>query len=211
MAEGAVPGETPMTQDPTGRSLPPAVAELPDVPGAVSIRPDVLRARSEVVAARQRLASEVDQLERSARSAFDIRAKLRSLPDRVREDPARAAAVGGVAAGVAAGATALARRARRPRRHGFLPEDIEDAIARLGKNRDKVRSSLEQSFADYLKERGFEQRSRRGRLGEALAAVAVPAATQVARELLKRSMAPPPDAAGPAASEEAKAAKDASA
>lgn len=200
MAEGTVAGEPPVTDDKTGASVPEAVAALPDVEGAVSTRPDVMAARSAVVAARERLGTEVDQLERSARATFDVKARITGIPQQAREDPARSAAVAGVAVGAVAAMTALVRRARRPKRRGFLPADVEEAVSRFGKNGDKVRRSLEDSFATYLREHGAQEPSKRRGVPPVVGMVAAPIAGAVARELLKRVTAPPPDAGARASS-----------
>lgn len=175
--------------------VPQPVAELPDVPGAVSTRPDVLAARSAVTAARADLVTQVDRLEQSARATFDIKARIRSIPDRARQDPARAAAAAGVVAGAAVGLVSLIVRSRRRKPYGVMPKDIEEVLSKLGKNSDRVRRSVEDSFAEYLRQHGAQEPSKRRRIPPALVMFAAPVAGQVARAVIQRVMAPPPDVA----------------
>ena len=175
--------------------VPQPVADLPDVPGAVSTRPDVLAARSAVTAARQDLVTEVDRLEHSARATFDIKARIRGIPDRARQDPARAAAAAGAAAAAVVGLVSLIARSRRRKPYGMMPKDIEEALSKFGKNSDKVRRSIEDSFAEYLREHGAQEPSKRRRVPPALVMFAAPVAGQVARAVIQRVMAPPPDVA----------------
>jgi hypothetical protein len=193
VAQGTVPGGSAVTGGPGGERLPEAVAALPDVPGAVSTRPDVLAARSSVVASRERLAAEVDQLGRSARATFDLKARVGRIPEDAAEDPVRAAAIGAAGTGAVAAIVALIRRSRRPKKARILPEEVEDVIGKLGKNGDKVRRSLESSFASYLREHGVEEEPGGRGLRRIVGLVAAPLGGAVARELLKRVVGPSPE------------------
>ncbi len=193
MAEGTVAGG-PVSDDRDEGFQPQPVEALPDVPGAVSTRPDVLEARARVVAARDELVRDVDQLATTTRSTFDIKARIRGIPDRVRQDPARAAAAAAVVVGTVGGIVVLVVRSRRRKPYGYLPADIEEALSRLGKNGDKLRRSLEDSFAAYLREHGAQEPSKRRRVPPALVMFAAPIASQLTRAALKRMMAAPDDA-----------------
>ncbi len=193
MAEGAVPGGPRVTND--EGFVPQPVEALPAVPGAVSTRPDVLAARSAVIAAREQLATEVDRLEGSARATFDLKARIRGIPDRAREEPGRAAAFAGAGLAAFGGLAALIARSRRRKPYGLMPEDIQEALDKLGKNRTAVQRSVEDSFADFLREHGAAEPSRRRRIPPALVMFAAPIAGQVARAVIQRVMAPPPDVA----------------
>ena len=194
MAEGTVPGG-PVSDETSEGFVPQPVSELPNVPGAVSTRPDVLAARAAAVASREGLAVEVDRLRSTARATFDLKARIRGIPDRAREDPVRAAAAAGVAAAGVAGFVSLIARSRRRKPYGVMPDDIEEAFSKLGKNGDRIRKAVEGSFAEYLREHGAQEPSRRRRIPPALVMFAAPVAGQVARAVIQRVMAPPPDLA----------------
>jgi hypothetical protein len=199
VAEGTDASGSPVTEE---GFTPQPVEALPDVPGAVSTRADVLEARRSVVAARETFTADVQQLRRSARATFDIKARIRGIPDQVREDPARAAVRAAVVAGVVGGLAALIRRSRRHKPYGLLPEDIEQAIEALGKDSDRVRHSVEDSFAAYLREHGAAEPSRRLRIPPAVTMALAPVAAQVARIVIQRLIArpqtPPPSEDRPA-------------
>lgn len=171
--------------------VPQPVADLPDVPGAVSNRPEVLAARAAAVEAREGMASEIAQLRRSTRATFDIKARLRRIPEAAREDPAKAAAIGAAGIGMLTGMVALVRRARRPRAFGVLPEDVDKVISGLGPEGEKVRQSLESGFAAYLREYGAQVPQRRRRVPLAIQLFVLPVAATVAREMIKRVAAAP--------------------
>lgn len=109
-------------------------------------------ARDRVLAARADLAEQLDLLEASGRAAVDI-------PARVRQNPAKAAAmVGGVGFLALKGPQRLIRGAKRvvrgkpePLPSSMLPEEIEKTLRKLGSDGDKVRGALERDFADYAK------------------------------------------------------------
>ena len=109
-------------------------------------------ARDRVLAARAELASEVEVLEASARAAVDIRA-------RIRQSPAKAAAIaGGAGFLVLKGPSRVYRAVRKavtgtpaPMPKRMLPKEIEKTLRSLGDDGDKVRGALERDFADYAK------------------------------------------------------------
>jgi hypothetical protein len=110
-------------------------------------------ARDRVLAARAALGDEIDALEASARAAVDI-------PAKVRQSPAKAAAIAGSAGFVVLGGPkrifGAARRAvfgptaDLPKR--MLPDEIEKTLKKLGDDGNKVRGALERDFAAYAKE-----------------------------------------------------------
>ena len=110
-------------------------------------------ARQRVLAAREGLATELDQLEASARAAADI-------PSKIKRSPAKAA---GLAAGagflVLGGPKRLFKRAKAaivgpepelPER--MLPDEVEKVLRKLGGDGDRVRGTLERDFADYVEQ-----------------------------------------------------------
>ena len=109
-------------------------------------------ARERVLAARAELATEVERLQASARSAVDI-------PSKIKRNPAQVAAVAGTVGFVALGGPRrLFRRAKAaivgpdlPLPESMLPEEIEKALKKLGTDGERVRGTLERDFADYLK------------------------------------------------------------
>jgi hypothetical protein len=120
-------------------------------------------ARAEVVAAREAFAAEYSQLGPATRAAVDVPAKIRRAPVQ------SAALAGGAAFLVLGGPRRVLGRLRRVVRgqpaalpSSMLPDDIEKALRKLGSDGDAVRGALENSFADYLDQRGsFAQRSVR--------------------------------------------------
>ena len=128
-------------------------------------------ARTEVVAARQALATESARMGTATREAVDI-------PAKIRRAPAKSAAVaGGAAFVVLGGPRRVARRLRRavrgepaPMPSSMLPKEIDKAIRSLGSDGDAVRGALERSFAGYLAKNGkLTDRSVRGATEEAIA------------------------------------------
>ena len=110
-------------------------------------------ARDRVLAARATLSEEVENLEATARAAFDV-------PAKIRRSPAKAAAiVGGAGFLIAGGPKRLFRRAQRVVRgpsaampRAMLPNEIEKTLRRLGDDGDKVRGALERDFASYARQ-----------------------------------------------------------
>jgi hypothetical protein len=144
-------------------------------------------ARAEVVAAREAFSGELARLEAAGRAAVDVKAK-------VRRNPARAA---GLAAGagflavggplkVARGVGRVLRGKKEPSSSSsLLPKEVDKALASLGDDGKKVRSTLEREFARYLEQRKSEE--DRGLLGGIAGAVTaglvVPASRTFARRL----------------------------
>jgi hypothetical protein len=190
VAEGTVPGG-PVSETTSEGFVPQPVSQLPDVPGAVSTRPDVLGARSAVTAARDEFVTEADQLRRSARATFDIKARIRGIPERARQDPARAAAAAGLATGAVIGLGALVARSRRPKAYGVLPEDVDKILGRIGPEGAKIRASLESGFAAYLREYGAQVPQRRRRVPLAIQLFVLPVAATATRAMIRRLAAPP--------------------
>jgi hypothetical protein len=147
-------------------------------------------ARERVLAARAQLAREVELLGASGRAAVDI-------PARVKESPAKAAAlVGGVGFLALKGPQRLYRAARTritgkparmPRR--MLPDEIEKTLRKLGDDGDKVRGTLERDFAGYVKQ---SQKDRKGMISIVLLAVARPLLARGARAAGDMLFAPTP-------------------
>jgi hypothetical protein len=122
-------------------------------------------ARDRVLAARADLGEELDRFEASARAAVDI-------PARVRENPAKAAAVvGGVGFLALKGPQRLFGAAKRvvrgkpePLPESMLPDEIEKTLRKLGSDGDKVRGALERDFAEYAKRSQAKRESARNLL-----------------------------------------------
>ncbi len=148
-------------------------------------------ARDRVLAARAEFDAQLTGLAASARDAVDI-------PAKVRRNPAKAAAVAGGLAFLlmrgpqrllgAARSALFGRRASMPDR--MLPKEIEKTLAKLGKDGDKVRGTIERDFADYVKQR---QRDRRAIPTVLLLAAARPDLSAVARRAAEYLTAPPSD------------------
>jgi ElaB/YqjD/DUF883 family membrane-anchored ribosome-binding protein len=136
-------------------------------------------ARDRVLAARSELASELEGLEASARSAVDI-------PARIRESPAKAAAIAGAAGFLLLkGPTRVYRFVRKavtgsptPMPKRMLPKEIEKTLRSLGDDGEKVRGTIERDFADYAKK---AEKDRRGLLSAVILAVARPLVTRGAK------------------------------
>jgi hypothetical protein len=116
--------------------------------------PKVAEALAGVKAAREGVATEMDNLNTSVRAAVDIPAKIKRNPV-----PTLGAA-GGAAFLLLGGPRRLAQGVEKrlfPKRYTrppkVLPRDIEKAIDRLPEeDRDKVRAHLERDFAAYLRD-----------------------------------------------------------
>lgn len=136
-------------------------------------------ARDRVLAARTELASELDVLEASARSAVDI-------PARIRESPAKAAAIAGAVGFLLLNGPARVYRFVRkavtgspaPMPKRMLPKEIEKTLRSLGDDGEKVRGAIERDFADYAKK---AEKDRKGLLSVVLLAIARPLATRGAK------------------------------
>ena len=147
-------------------------------------------ARTEVVAARQALATEAGRMETATREAVDIPAKIRRAPAR------SAALAGGAAFVVLGGPRRIVRRLRRavggepaPLPSEMLPKEIDKAIRSLGSDGEKVRGALERSFANYLAKNGkYTDRSVRGATEEALATAIRTAGRGIGLQVVKRAL-----------------------
>ena len=151
-------------------------------------------ARQEAVAARAGLADEVERLKSSARSAVDVKAKVKRYPGRA------AGAVAGTAFLVAGGPKRIFRAVKRrvvgepePLPASLLPDEVDRAVRALGDDGGKVRGALERGFADYLDATaGDRKAAARGRsLSRFALGIATPVATRAAQQALKRVLAEP--------------------
>ena len=148
-------------------------------------------ARDRVLAARSELAEEVQVLEASGRAAIDI-------PARVKRSPAKAAALaGGLGFLALKGPQRLFRGARNVVRgkpaelpDRMLPDEIEKALRKLGRDGDKVRGTLERDFAAYAKQ---SQKDRKGLASILLLAVARPLLARGAKAAGDALFTPDPD------------------
>jgi hypothetical protein len=136
-------------------------------------------ARDRVLAARAELEGDLEVLEASARAAVDI-------PARIRQSPAKAAAIAGAAGFlVLKGPARVYRFVRKavtgepaPMPKRMLPKEIEKTLRSLGDDGDKVRGAIERDFADYAKK---AEKDRKGLLSVLVLAVARPIVTRGAR------------------------------
>ena len=151
-------------------------------------------ARQEAVAARAGLGEEVERLKASARSAVDVKAKVKRYPARA------AGAVAGTVFLVAGGPKRIFRAVKRrvvgepePLPASLLPDEVDRAVRALGDDGGKVRGALERGFADYLDSTaGDRKAATRSRSLSTLAlGVATPVATRAAQQALKRVLAEP--------------------
>lgn len=148
-------------------------------------------ARDRVLAARAALDEELTELQGSARAAVDI-------PSKIRQSPAKAAAVaGGVAFLVLRGPQRLWRALREkvtgrpaPMPSRLLPKEIEKTLDKMGDDGDKVRGTLERDFASYVKEK---QKDRRGMVSILLLGLIRPMITRGARRAGEFLMSPSPE------------------
>lgn len=133
-------------------------------------------ARDRVLAARADLEAQVESLQASGRAAVDI-------PARIRQSPAKAAAIGASLGFVLLrGPQRLYRAVRKaifgtpaPMPKRMLPKDIEKTLRSMGDDGEKVRGTLERDFADYVKK---AEKDRRGLLSIAIMAMLRPLAAR---------------------------------
>lgn len=160
-------------------------------------------ARQEAVAARAGLGEEVERLKASARSAVDVKAKVKRYPARA------AGAVAGTAFLVAGGPRRVFRAAKRrvvgepePLPASLLPDEVDRAVRALGDDGGKVRGALERGFANYLDSTAGDRKAaaRSRSLSRLALGLATPVATRAAQQALKRVLAAPerPDDGGSA-------------
>jgi hypothetical protein len=158
---------------------------------------ETAEARKQVVAARESLGREVDELESAARSALDIPAKVKAHPVQTV----------GLGAGIVLLAAGAPRRGirwvERKLRGGkaepppkALPKEVEKAIDDLGPDAAAVRARLDREFARFLaKERkdGQLERTPQQSVLRIIEALAIPLGAQAARRLTERLLAADPD------------------
>jgi hypothetical protein len=136
-------------------------------------------ARDRVLAARAAFDAELQALEASGRAAVDI-------PAKIRQSPAKAAAIaGGAGFLVLKGPSRLYRAARKaitgepaPLPKRMLPKEIEKTLRSMGDDGDKVRGAIERDFADYAKK---AEKDRRGIVSVLALALARPLVQRAAR------------------------------
>ncbi|MDP8905696.1 MAG: hypothetical protein M3N29_10385 [Chloroflexota bacterium] len=174
-----------------------------------SVAESVAEARQEVELARRAVESELDSLGDSARSAFDI-------PAKVRRNPARTVGLGAGAAFLLLGGPKRVLKAaegrvlprRRPRR--LLPKEIDRTLDRMPEEeQEELRAHLERDFASYLeREHVKEQPNARRSFWATYDTLVGILGAAAARELVKRFFAAPKEGAAEAAQQEAKAAQE---
>jgi hypothetical protein len=148
-------------------------------------------ARDRVLAARAALDEELQGLEASGRAAIDI-------PAKIRQSPAKAAAIaGGAGFLVLKGPSRLYRAARKaitgtpaPLPKRMLPKEIEKTLRSMGDDGDKVRGAIERDFADYAKK---AERDRKGIISVLALALARPLVARAARAAGEYLTTPTPE------------------
>ena len=157
--------------------------------------PRVAEALKGVDAARENVATELDNLNASVRSAVDIPAKIKRNPV-----PTLGAA-GGAAFLLLGGPRRVAQTlekqlfpklyARPPK---VLPSDVEKTLDRLPEeDRDKVRAHLERDFAAYLREEhAKDPPNPRNSAWKTYDLLLATVGARAARELVKRLFEVPP-------------------
>lgn len=149
--------------------------------------PVTAAALNDVVAARGAFAAELVRLEASARSAVDIKAKVRRNPGKT------AAAVGGTAFVVLGGPRRVFRSLKHrivgkpePLPTSLLPDQVEKAVRALGDDGAKVRGALEREFAAFV---DTNRKTDSRFLRRVLLTGGVPLASRVGSEVMKRVLA----------------------
>ena len=138
-------------------------------------------ARDRVLAARAEFQAQVEQLGASGRAAVDI-------PARVRESPAKAAAIVGTVGFLALkGPQRIFGAVRRaiwgepaPMPKRMLPPEVEKTLRKLGDDGEKVGAALERDFADYAKK---AHKDREGLKGIVLLTVVRPLLGRAAKSI----------------------------
>lgn len=159
------------------------------------VAPKVAAARQGVGAARDGVASELDNLNTSVRAAVDIPAKIKRNPV-----PTLGAA-GGAAFLLLGGPKRVARSVEKrlfPKRYGrapkVLPRDVEETLDRLPEeDRDMVRAHLERDFAAYLRaEHSKDPPNARVSAWKTYDLLLGTVGARAAREMVKRLFEVPP-------------------
>lgn len=148
-------------------------------------------ARDRVLAARTGLETELDTLRAAGRAAIDI-------PARIRQSPAKAAALGGaVGFLVLRGPQRLYRAVRKaifgtpaPMPKKMLPKEIEKTLRSMGEDGEKVRGTLERDFAVYVKK---AEKDRKGLLSVAFMAMLRPMLARGAKRAGEYLFSPSPE------------------
>lgn len=150
-------------------------------------------ARDRVLAARTDFEAQVQRLGASGRAAIDI-------PARVRESPAKAAAIVGAVGFLALrGPQRVYRAVRRavggepePMPKRMLPPEVEKTLRKLGEDGEKVGAALERDFAEYARK---AHKEREGLKSILLLAVARPLMGRAAKAVGDALFSRDPDAA----------------
>ena len=148
-------------------------------------------ARDRVLAARAELEGDLEDLEASARAAVDI-------PARIRQSPAKAAAIaGGAGFLVLKGPSRVYRFVRRsitgepaPMPKRMLPKEIEKTLRSMGDDGDKVRGAIERDFAEYAKK---TEKDRKGIVSVLALALGRPLVARAARAAGEYLTTPTPE------------------
>jgi len=148
-------------------------------------------ARDRVLAARAAFDEELQGLEASGRAAIDI-------PAKIRQSPAKAAAIaGGAGFLVLKGPSRLYRAARKaitgtpaPLPKRMLPKEIEKTLRSMGDDGDKVRGAIERDFAEYAKK---TEKDRKGIVSVLALALARPLVARAARAAGEYLTTPTPE------------------
>jgi hypothetical protein len=150
-------------------------------------------ARAEVLAARAGLDEELVRLEASGRAAVDIPARLRREPAKVL------GTAGGAAFLLLGGPKRVYKGARRaifgPRADlpkSMLPKEVDRQLKKLGDDGERVRTTIEREFANYLDEKSGQRKERD--LGAVLAvmlgSVAKPVVQRFGKQLAEQALNP---------------------
>lgn len=148
-------------------------------------------ARDRVLAARAAFDEAIGDLTASGRAAVDI-------PARIRESPAKAAAIaGGIGFLLLRGPQRVFGAIRRaifgepaPMPSKMLPKDIEKTLKSMGRDGEKVRGTLERDFAAYVKK---AEKDRKGIFSVVLLGLARPMLARAARRAGEYLFSPSPE------------------
>jgi hypothetical protein len=148
-------------------------------------------ARDRVLAARAAFDEALTDLGASGRAAVDV-------PARIRQSPAKAAAIaGGLGFLLLRGPQRVLGAVRRaifgepaPVPSRMLPKEIEKTLKSMGKDGDKVRGTLERDFAAYVKK---AQKDRKGLFSVVLLGLARPMLSRAVRRAGAYLFSPSPE------------------